>query len=53
MAGMTQALPVAAVPEQHHVALVRDDVIDVSGRCDSTLLLAVPAQWMLGEEAFA
>lgn len=51
MAWVTQALPVGAVPEQHHVTSVRDDVINVRRSCHTPLLLAVLAQRVLGEEA--
>jgi hypothetical protein len=53
MARMAQALPVGPLPEQIHVTTMRHDVVDVGRCCNTTSLLAVDAQGMLGKEAFA
>ena len=44
MARSAQRLPVAAIPEQRHVATVSDDVVDHAGRCNPVITLAVDAQ---------
>ena len=41
-----QRLPVAAIPEELHVATVRDDVVNHAGRCHPVITLAVDAQGM-------
>jgi hypothetical protein len=51
MALVAQRLPVGAIPEERHVALVRDDVIDV-GCCDQIAeLIVLCAQRMRSKEA--
>ena len=50
---MTEALPVRAIPEQHHVASVRDDVIDIGGSLHAPDLLAMHAERMLSQVALA
>ena len=47
MARATERLPVGPIPEQSHVATVRDDVVDDAGRLYDPLALAARAQWML------
>lgn len=46
-----ERLPIRAVPEQRHVALVRDDVIDGECRRHPALLLTHPAERMLALES--
>lgn len=41
VAGAAQAHPVGTVPEQRHVASMRDDVVNRVGRCHPSLAIAV------------
>ena len=41
VAGAAQAHPVGPVPEQRHVASMRDDVVNRVGRCHPSLAIAV------------
>lgn len=51
MTFMAQRLPVILIPEQIHVAFVRDDVINLGSRLDSALSLAFGAQRMSYEKS--
>ena len=44
VARTTERLPVGSIPEQRHVATVRDDVVDDAGRLYDPLALAASAQ---------
>ena len=46
MAGRTQALPVAFIPEQPLIAAVRHDVVNDSGRRQDAVLHAFHAEWV-------
>lgn len=48
---IAQGLPVAAVPEQIHIAPVRLDVVDHGGGRNDAASLAVRAERMLAQEA--
>ena len=41
---MAEALPVRSIPEQHHVAFVRDDVVKVGGYGNPVMALALRAE---------
>ena len=47
MAGLAEALPVRAIPEQFLIAAMRRYVVDFSAGSDSTLLFANDAERML------
>lgn len=47
VARATERLPVGPIPEQRHVATVRDDVVDDAGGLYDPLALAASAQRML------
>jgi hypothetical protein len=51
---IAQALPIRFIPKQHGVAVVRDLVIDVTGRNHASMCTALTdAQRVLLEEPFA
>ena len=47
VASATKRLPVGSIPEQSHIATVRDDVVDDAGRLYDSLALAASAQRVL------
>ena len=47
VARAAERLPIGPIPEQRHVATVRDDVVDDAGRLYDPLALAASAQRML------
>lgn len=49
VAGAAQAHPVGTIPEQRHVASVRNDVVNRIGRCHPSLALAIHAQGVVVE----
>ena len=53
MAPVTQGLPVVAVPEQFHIATVRNYVIDIRRLNVPAFLHALRTQWMRLQEGFS
>ncbi len=49
--GGAQRLPVRLIPEHHHIASVRDDVIDNIGKLDPAFAFAIHAQRMAAQVA--
>jgi hypothetical protein len=47
---VTHGLPVGLIPKEHHVAAVRDDVVDQACGHDPTVTLALCAERVSGEE---
>jgi hypothetical protein len=46
MASMAESLPIASVPKQFRITLVRDDVIHIRCRFNRAQLSAINAEWM-------
>lgn len=47
MVRLAQCLPVLALPEENHVASMRDRMVNHNGRLDPTFSLAHHTEWML------
>ena len=53
MAGLAKSLPVAFIPHQMRITTMRNDMVDHSCCCESSLCFATHTQWMLPQVRLA
>ncbi len=53
MTGRAKRLPVVSIPEQLLIPAMRNDVINLAGRCDQTEFPTMLAEWMAAKKLFA